>query len=195
MIRVSCSSCRTVLDRPNSEAGLWIECSVCAQSLYVPPPRGTVEITANPDPARPKYVPGAGPPAEESSFRNPYAPREDDGPVDHNGRMLATRDARIGFACAVGSFGCLFFLFFWWVLVVSRGGRPQRDFSLLFLFLFILVGFVTSTIGIVFSSRGMNRSNDYNQSLALSGFIVNILGMSLISLVGAFLSCMVSVWR
>ena len=149
-----------------------------------------------------------GPPRR--AYRSRHADDEDEDDFDY--RPVPRKPARYqpgystwaatsGFVCSLISLAILVLCFIFWILITEdhRGGwngNAQEINGIVFLFLMAtLASFILGILGVVFSSRGMDSSNDHNRGLALAGLICGIIGLVL-SVIFAipFLMCGMVIW-
>lgn len=173
-----------------------------------PPPTGRSESHAYRAPApTPPTQPEPAPPPEPrrqqryddwDEPRRPFRERDDDpygdDDLDFDARPRAgNRDTAIRAAffgmlfSTIGLFGILIGIFvFFFFSRRGPGGLNFLETITLVLAIGSMVSFALTLMGIVFSSRGLDRSNDHNRGLAVAGLVLGILGIVLSILFGSF---------
>jgi len=154
-----------------------------------PPPLARRPLAAPPEP--PAAWMDDEPIRERPYYREDDYPDDDfDDPRPRGGysRDQAVRSAAWGMSLSmVGLIGILIGIF---VFVFSSrrgpGGLNALEAVTLILAIGALLSFAFTLMGIVFSSRGMDRSNDHNRGMAVAGLVCGILGLVLSVVFGSF---------
>lgn len=126
-----------------------------------------------------------------------YRPSWRGGRISRVSRDISTRAAFSGFLCALVGMGLSMLTFFLWFLLMRDWAvRPRDRGGIVFLFgLGMFVSFILTLMGTIFSSRGLDPSNDHNRGLAVAGLTCGIIGLVLSSIFGLFfLFCGILLW-
>lgn len=126
-----------------------------------------------------------------------YRPRWRGGALSRYGRDQSSRAAFSGFLCSLVGMGLSMLTFFLWFLLMRDWAvRPRDRGGIVFLFgLGMFVSFILTLMGTIFSSRGLDPSNDHNRGLAVAGLTCGIIGLVLSSIFGLFfLFCGILLW-
>ncbi|MFO0966799.1 MAG: hypothetical protein U0793_14600 [Gemmataceae bacterium] len=169
--------------------------------------KGAVEVPATDDPRRPKPIrldpvpPPAPPRRDRPVSRDPHGDEEDEaGDYFQTGRrraaaspQLAARAAQIGFTCTlIGLFGILAGLYVFFTF--QRRGDPNIMETVCLVLSFVaLVMFILTLLGVIYSGRGLDASNEQNRGLGVAGLVGGILGLTL-SVVGGAITLLCGVF-
>jgi len=107
-------------------------------------------------------------------------------------RETSVRAASSGFAWSLISMGMLLISIVLWFFIQAQHNRFGGDGGPLILitFLVILGSFILALLGIVFSSRGLDESNNYNRGQATAGLICGIIALVISCIVGLIFLCL-----
>lgn len=112
------------------------------------------------------------------------------GPRGRYSREAAAKAASSGLVCSLVSLALLLLSFVLWVVAMSNHRRMGEGEPMIVVILLVVLGsFVLSIMGIVFSSRGLDESNDYNRGQATAGLVCGIISVAIGSIVGLFFLC------